>query len=241
MFGTWWAQSAYELGGPALVVAWVLWIIISITFHELAHGWAAIGRGDRTPIDSGHMTFNPVVHMGLTSLVMLALLGIAFGAMPIDPSRMKGRYAEAWVAFAGPLMNFGIAVLCVLAGGVAVALMSQDEIERFVRAPMGVLKGSSELAPKVAIFLGIGAMLNVSLGLFNLLPLPPLDGSRIVGSFSRAYRDFTETEGGRVLSLIAFLLAFFFAGSFIVPVGMEVTTLGMGFVAVLLKSAGVGP
>ena len=241
MFGGWWASSAYESGGFALVAAWIFWVVISITFHELAHGWAAIGRGDQTPIHSGHMTFNPIVHMGLQSLAMLALLGIAWGAMPIDPSRMKGRYAQAWVAFAGPLTNFLIAAICLLCGGVAIAFMSTDQIDAFVQHPFEALKGGPLMAPKLAIFAGVGAMLNLSLGVFNLLPLPPLDGSRILANFSPAFRNFTMTDGGRILSMIAFVLAFFFAGRFIVPIGKIVTVLGMGSVAALLKLVGIGP
>jgi Zn-dependent protease len=241
MFGGWWAQNAYETGGPALVVAWVFWVVISIMFHELAHGWAAIGRGDQTPVLTGHMTFNPLVHMGTQSVVMLALLGIAWGAMPIDPTRMKGRYAEAWVALAGPLTNFLIAVICILGGGVAVATMTSDQIEKFIHGPFEMLKGGTLVAPKLAVFAGVGAMLNISLGIFNLFPLPPLDGSRILANFSRSYRNFTMTDGGRIASMIAFILAFFFAGRFIVPVGMLVTVLGMGAVAMVLRLLGVGP
>lgn len=241
MFGGWWASSAFETGGFALVAAWIFWVVISITFHELAHGWAAIGRGDQTPIHTGHMTFNPIVHMGLQSLAMLALLGIAWGAMPIDPSRMKGRYAEAWVAFAGPLTNFVLAAICIIGGGIAIAAMSSTEIDKFMHAPFEALKGGTLIAPKLAMFAGVGAMLNLSLGVFNLMPLPPLDGSRILANFSSAYRNFTMTDGGRILSMIAFVLAFFFAGRFIVPIGMIVTVIGMGTVAALLKLLGVGP
>ncbi len=239
--GGWWAQNAYETGGPALVVAWVFWVVISITFHELAHGWAAIGRGDQTPHLTGHMTFNPIVHMGVQSLVMLALLGIAWGAMPVDPTRMKGRYAPAWVALAGPLTNFLIAIICVLGGGIAVATMTSDQIDAFLQELFNALRGGTLMAPKLAIFAGVGAMLNIGLGIFNLIPLPPLDGSRVLANFSRPYRDFTMTDGGRIASMIAFVLAFFFAGRFIVPVGMIVTVIGMGTVAALLRLVGIGP
>ena len=241
MFGGWWASGAYEAGGIAFVLAWIFWMVISITFHELAHGWAAIGRGDQTPIQSGHMTFNPIVHMGLQSLAMLALLGIAWGAMPVDPTRMKGRHADAWVSFAGPLMNFLIAAICILAGGIALATMSQDEVRSLKGHLLDALKGGSLLAPKITIFVGVGAMLNIALGLFNLLPLPPLDGSRILASFSPAFRSFVNSDGGRIASMIAFVLAFFFANRVIVPIGMVVTMNGMSAITMVLKLIGVGP
>lgn len=241
MFGGWWASGAYEVGGFALVAAWIFWVVISTTFHELAHGWAAIGRGDQTPIHTGHMTFNPMVHMGVQSLLMLALLGIAWGAMPIDPTRMKGRYAEAWVAVVGPLTNFLIAFICILSGGIALAMLSSRELDAFIQHPFDALKGGTLIAPKLAIFCGIGAMLNISLGVFNLLPLPPLDGSRVLANFSSGFRNFTMTDGGRIASMIAFVLAFFFAGRVIVPLGMIVTVVGMGGLSAMLKLVGIGP
>ena len=241
MFGGWWASGAYEAGGIAFVLAWIFWMVISITFHELAHGWAAIGRGDQTPIQSGHMTFNPIVHMGLQSLAMLALLGIAWGAMPVDPTRMKGRHADAWVSFAGPLMNFFIAASCIVAGGIALATMSRDDIGALKPNVHDALQGGAMLAPKIAFFLGVGAMLNIALGLFNLLPLPPLDGSRILASFSPMFRNFVMSDGGRIASMIAFVLAFFFASRVIVPIGMGVTMFGMGTITLGLKLVGVGP
>ena len=105
----WWVADFLRAFGPAFVIAWAFWIIFSICLHELSHGWAAIALGDRTPIESGHMTFNPLVHMGGMSLVAFALIGIAWGAMPINPARLRGRYAEALVALAGPAMNLVLA------------------------------------------------------------------------------------------------------------------------------------
>ena len=86
--------------------------------HELAHGWAAIWLGDQTPVRQGRMTGNPLVHMGPWSLLMLAVAGIAWGQMPIDRTRLRGRHGEAIVAAAGPAMNvlLALAALSTLAG-----------------------------------------------------------------------------------------------------------------------------
>ena len=70
---SWWVKDAYEIS-PIFLYSWIFWVIFSIVCHELAHGWAAIRVGDDTPIHTGHMTWNPVVHMGTTSLIMLGLL-----------------------------------------------------------------------------------------------------------------------------------------------------------------------
>ncbi len=67
----------------------VVIVIFSITFHELAHGWAAMSQGDNTPQQTGHLTLNPVVHMGKESLIFLCLMGIAWGQMPVNPSKFR--------------------------------------------------------------------------------------------------------------------------------------------------------
>jgi Zn-dependent protease len=87
---------------PRFFFAVVITVVVSITIHELAHGVVAVWRGDRTPIDEGHMTLNPAVHMGPFSIIALLVAGIAWGAMPINPSRIRGRFGEALVAAAGP-------------------------------------------------------------------------------------------------------------------------------------------
>jgi Zn-dependent protease len=240
MFGGWWVSNFYQMGGPALVAAWAIWVIVSITLHELAHGWAAINRGDMTPIHTGHMTWNPLVHMGLTSIIVFAITGIAWGLMPIDPTRMRGRYAEAFVAFAGPLMNLVLAIICIIGGGVALAMLTDAQFDQFRDKMFGV-GPNTPIAARIAMFCGVGAMLNISLFLFNLLPCPPLDGSRIIACFSNAYRNFLMTQGGQFLSMIVFVLAFVLSGPVIFGVGMVGTVIGMGGIYAVLKLVGVGP
>ena len=96
----------------------VVTVIISIVLHELAHGWAAIWQGDDTPRIAGHMTPDPMVHMGGMSLLMLALVGMAFGAMPVNPRNFRSRYGDALVSAAGPAMNFLLAMVAQIILGV---------------------------------------------------------------------------------------------------------------------------
>ncbi len=98
----WWAAQLWQTS-PVLLISWVFWVIASITLHELGHAWAAIRLGDDTPIHTRHMTVNPIVHMGPMSLIAFALLGFAWGSMPINPSRLRGTHAHAIVAAAGSL------------------------------------------------------------------------------------------------------------------------------------------
>ena len=194
---SWWVKNAYEIS-PIFLYSWVFWVLFSIVCHELAHGWAAIRVGDDTPIHTGHMTWNPVVHLGTTSLIMFALFGFCWGAMPVSPFRFRGKYAEAYVSFAGPLMNLAqfalLIVLCVA----------------------WLVLGSSvgqPLKDNTRLFLFTGAMINLVGFVFNMVPVPPLDGSTILANFSRGYRDLLRTEYGQVASFIGFALLFMVGGS----------------------------
>ncbi|MCC6321942.1 MAG: site-2 protease family protein [Phycisphaerales bacterium] len=230
----WWVNSVLEYGGPALLFASIIWVIVSITLHELAHGWAAVSRGDPTPIDSGHMTWNPLVHMGLPSLLMFALTGMAWGLMPVDPSRMRGRHADAWVSFAGPLMNFVLAIVCILASAVVVYINPTSLAGMFDRA-------SDHTHAKVLLFFAYGCWLNIALGLFNLLPAPPLDGSRIVASFSRQYRDMLHTTGGQFGGMIVLIIGFVFAPRLIGGIGPWVWSESLNLIFRGLNAAGLAP
>lgn len=221
MLGTWWVQSVLDTLGVVALVSWVVAVIGSIVLHELAHGWAAISRGDSTPVVTGHMTWNPVVHMGQMSLILFVLVGIANGAMPVDPSRFRGRYAEAFVAAAGPAMNLLIAGVFVVVGGA---------VEGF-QAQLG-----DPLGPNLAMFCFIVVFLNITLALFNLIPVPPLDGWRILGDFVPSYERLFMSENGRWVGLGLFVLVFFFAGRFLFPPGQFVASEGIGLVADLFRS-----
>lgn len=217
----WWAARVLQIG-PVFLAAWIVWIIASITLHELAHGWAAIRRGDSTPIDSGHMTFNPVVHMGIASLAMFAISGIAWGAMPIDPTRFKGKYAEAWVAFAGPLTNMALACACVIGGAVCLVVSPPH--------PDDLLIDALRQQP-VFTFFYVGATLNITLACFNLLPIFPLDGGRIAGNFFPAYQRFSYSQFGGFFSAALYVVAFLFGGQFFFDYGRDLTIEAMGQLA----------
>lgn len=192
----WWV-SYYWDKDPVFLGSWIIWVIFSICLHELGHGFAAIRRGDDTPIHTGHMTWNPMVHMGGISLIMFALFGFTWGAMPIDPSRFRGRYAEAYVAAAGPFVNLSLAVLCALADAL------------WVTFGKGV---PPHVDHNLHTFLWTGAMLNVFGMFFNLIPIPPLDGSRILADFVPSFDRLMRTEKGALIGLFTFALLFMWGG-----------------------------
>ena len=173
----WWVHDLYQ-NNPVLLASWVFWVLLSIMLHELAHGWAAIWQGDNTPRDMDRMNLNPLTHMGPTSLIFFALIGFAWGMMPVDPSRFRwGRRGEAAVAFAGPLMNIVLALISLTALGIWLA-----------RGPV-----DTKIYENLYIFLYAGGWLNLFLAAFNLLPVPPLDGSRILAGLNRSARDVIES------------------------------------------------
>lgn len=189
----WWVSTYLEYFGPAFVISWIFWVIASVVLHELSHGWMALRAGDTTPVDSGHMTLNPMVHMGGFSLVVFALCGIAWGAMPVNPSRFRRRKDEAMVALAGPGMNLVLAFICVVGGSLWIVFSEG---------------ASDHMRRNLTDFFLVGAKLNIVLMIFNLLPIPPLDGSSIVSTYSQGFRNFIRSPNFGMIGMIVFLVVF---------------------------------
>ncbi|MFB2978288.1 hypothetical protein [Microseira sp. BLCC-F43] len=84
----------------------VLILILSVSLHELAHGFAALTQGDDPPKKTGHMTVNPFVHMGWESIIFLCIGGICWGEMPVNPAKFRSaKWGNILVSAAGPLLN----------------------------------------------------------------------------------------------------------------------------------------
>lgn len=153
-----------------LLVAFIV-ILISMMLHELAHGFVAYWLGDDTAKDEGRLTLNPLKHLDpVLSIAMPLLLfltgGPIFGGakpVPVDSRRLKfGVWGMALVAIAGPLMNFLLAFLGVVVVRLTGALVDGHQ----------TLFWSEVLTQFIIINLGFGV--------FNLIPIPPLDGSRVL-------------------------------------------------------------
>jgi Zn-dependent protease len=155
--------------GIALVVAL---LVISLGIHEAAHGWVALQCGDTTARDLGRITLNPIAHIDLMMTIvmpvmLLATTGFAFGGakpVPVVFHRLRHPWRDmALVAIAGPLSNFVLAALFLLCHKVLV-----EELEVW---------NAGALGPKV---LDQAVYFNLLLAAFNLFPIPPLDGSRVM-------------------------------------------------------------
>jgi len=165
-----------------LIVIRILVLVFSVVVHEVAHGWAAFYLGDPTAKQRGRLTLNPLPHIDpMGSIIVptvLALLGsFPFGwakPVPVDVGRLKNpRNDYPKVAAAGPLSNLILAFLFAIALGVTVGVSGM---------PAGNASSPSSNQFFFILF-QTGVFLNVLLAAFNLIPLPPLDGSWIFSRF----------------------------------------------------------
>jgi Zn-dependent protease len=147
-------------------------LLLSLSVHESAHAWTALLQGDPTAQSRGRISLNPLVHIDVIGTVVMPLLMIFTGApllgwakpTPVDPRRFRNlRQGEIVVSGAGPVSNLLLALL--FTAGLFVAVR--------------VLPGPLETQPLVKLLV-LGMQLNVLLAIFNLVPLPPLDGSHIL-------------------------------------------------------------
>jgi Zn-dependent protease len=168
-------------------------VLVSLALHELAHAWTAWKLGDPTAKDEGRLTLNPIKHLDPLGTAMFALTALAantpFGwakPVPVQPRFFRRpKEGMALVAAAGPATNFALALA-------AIAVLVHTDI--------------AGRAAEVAFY---AYLVNVVLGIFNLIPIPPLDGSRIVGIFMRddTYRQWARLDAyGMVLVLGLFLV-----------------------------------
>jgi Zn-dependent protease len=179
-----------------LILAPVL--VITLTIHEYCHGLAAWWLGDDTPKRAGRLTLNPLSHLDIIGLIMLFIAHFGWAKpVPINPYNFRNfKRDTALTAAAGPVSNFLLATFAALLMRIFV---------RFV--PM--LTPDQPL-PIFIIFIGMMLVFyNLALGLFNLIPIPPLDGSKILGGFlsDRAYFRYTAREREGMAVFMILLLA----------------------------------
>lgn len=146
-------------------------LLAAVTFHELAHGYVAYRLGDPTAKLSGRLTLNPVKHLDfLGTLVFIVTQMIGWAKpVPVNPYNLRNPKRDMiWVSLAGPITNLLMAVVSALLYKLIIALPVQNVF--FIK---------KVLVP-VALMLQISVVLNIGLAVFNAIPIPPLDGSKIL-------------------------------------------------------------
>ncbi len=182
---------------PSLLISRVLTLIIALTVHEFSHAFIAYRFGDTTARDAGRLTLNPLKHLDVLGSLMLLLVGFGWAKpVPINPYalRHKSESAEMWVSLAGPASNLLLAVIAGL----------------LLRLHLFPWQASSGILPSAADFFFTFMTINLVLMLFNLIPLAPLDGEKVLAFFlpSKWSNSFSQIQryGPILLMVLLFVL-----------------------------------
>lgn len=173
-------------------------VIVAMTFHEFAHAWVATKLGDDTPRLQGRLNLNPLSHIDPVGLICLLLLGFGWGKpVQINSRNFNGKYslskAEAMVAAAGPIMNFIIAFVCLI-------------IFEVFSLTVTITTSTTIL---ISSILSSIILVNLGLGVFNLIPIYPLDGSKILNHFLPYKTKEWLMNNQFILTIIVFFIVFY--------------------------------
>ncbi len=185
-------------------------VLIAITFHEFAHGYAAYKLGDDTAKNQGRLNLNPFTHLDPIGTLMLLVAGFGWGKpVQVNPlkytRKMSMEQGEAIVSVAGPLMNFIIAIICTI---IYCAIYKFANIA-FINSTSGNV---------ILLLISSTIAINVGLGVFNLIPLPPLDGSKVIMPFlPYKAKQFFERNGQIFYIIFILIWVTGIAGTIITP------------------------
>jgi len=210
-------QNDVQLG-----VILIITLVFSLSFHEFAHAYAAYKLGDNTAAYQGRLTLNPLAHLDPIGSLMLLFIGFGYAKpVPVNPVNLKNPRVDMMkVAFAGPLSNLFLCFISCL----VMRLMGSDIF--VMHADYSVQLSS------VGLVLYIFAIINMTLAIFNLIPIHPLDGGQIFGGYldkinpSFSYK--LRTDGPKVLFaiiIIGYVTGFSIIGLIISPFHELVTLI----------------
>ncbi|MBD3234297.1 MAG: site-2 protease family protein [candidate division Zixibacteria bacterium] len=143
--------------------------LFAITIHEYAHGWMALRKGDPTAYYAGRLTLNPIYHLDLFGTIALFLIGFGWAKpVPVNPGNLRDPQKDnLWISLAGPGSN----MLCALIFGIII---------RFLDFSGMAFYDTSSVSAVLVSMLIFAMQINIILAVFNMIPIPPLDGSHIL-------------------------------------------------------------
>lgn len=174
----------------------VVAVLIAISMHELSHGYVSYKLGDPTPKAEGRLSLNPFAHLDIMGTLCLIFFNFGWAKpVKVNPYYYKNhKLGMVLVAIAGPIMNFIIAFLSIMGLGI------------IIKVSNGYL---GNISYNIYIFLQYLALINIGLGSFNLIPVPPLDGSKVLGAIIPEDKYFSymkfEKYGYIALMLLLFI------------------------------------
>lgn len=179
------------LSSPQMAIIWIMVILIALTVHEFSHAYVAYKKGDMTAERLGRLTLNPIAHIDPWGFIMLLLLGFGWAKpVPFNPYNLKNPKRDAiHIALAGPASNLLLAIAAGLSVRFFMQVIGFDDLNLLI------------------IFLKLLVLVNLFLLFFNIIPIPPLDGSKLVEAIPdssplREARDFIMKYGSVILTLL---------------------------------------
>ncbi|TAL16375.1 site-2 protease family protein [bacterium] len=186
---------------PQEAILWIFSFLLALTVHEASHSLAADSFGDPTPRVMGRLTLNPFAHLDLIGAIFFLVVGLGWAKpVPVNPRYFSHpRRDEFLVSFAGPASNLTLALL--MAG-----------LWRFLVSIAPAVPEAGAAQTPLVFFLGVSLIsvkVNIGLALFNLIPIPPLDGSGMVSALLPARLEMEYRRIGQYGFIILFALIFF--------------------------------
>jgi Zn-dependent protease len=219
-------------------ILYMVALIFSLSVHESAHAWTSNLFGDDLARSQGRISLNPAVHVDPIGTLLFPAISFFTGApligwakpTPVNPLRWRNkRVANFWVSAAGAISNFVIAIIA----GITIRLLYSFGVIEVIAGGFRPISTDSTIAIGAVELLVVFFKLNVALGVFNLLPIPPLDGSKVLASILpesfEAGFETLERFGFILLFIAVFTGVLGFVFAFVMPLAWAIVFIGAGY------------